>query len=198
MIASFDAVISNDPGIDLHGLPLGLICVAVVDKATDDFGCAHIVPGSTTTTLSSFPTMRPRPRSMPAAHNARSSSPATAPAHIDKAVAGALRSWVDRRRNDILLEIPSRPLAEAWGDLHFARGVQKALRRHDRPTRVHLKPAWSSWAVARDDVRLQILGRAVAQARPGQVNALWQISHPDHARVEAYDREDVCFVASDR
>ena len=195
VIASFDAVISNDPGLDLHGLPLGLISVAVVDRATDDW--MHrpwfddydvvLVPDDATASAIDAGSAQ---RAIVVAGNGTGA--------LDKAVAGALRSWVDRRRISILLEIPSRPLAEAWGDLHFARSVQKALRRHDRPTRVHLKPAWSSWAVARDDVRLQILGRTVAQARPAQVNALWQISHPDHARVEAYDREDVCFVASDR
>ena len=188
------------PGLDLHGLPLGLICVAVVDRATDDsmrglpwFDDYDVVLVS--------PTTRPRARSMPAAHNARSSSPATAPA---AAVAGQGgrgcapelgRSATDRR--------PARdPVAAArrgMGRPSFRaeRSEGAATARPADPRAPETGEVWSSWAVARD--------RAVADPRadrcagaPSQVNALWQIGRPDHAQVEAYDREDVCFVASDQ
>ena len=63
---------------------------------------------------------------------------------------------------------------------------------------MHLRPARESKTVARDDVRLQILGRLPVPARPGQVNVLWQISHPDYVRREVYAREDLVFIASDQ
>ena len=88
-------------------------------------------------------------------------------------------------------------MAESWGDLHFARDIQRALEGAGHPTRIHLRPDWDSWWAARDDVGLHLLGRAVAARRPGRLEVLWHISHPDAASVEVYEAHDVAFVASD-
>ncbi len=62
---------------------------------------------------------------------------------------------------------------------------------------MHLLPDWAAPVAARDDVALHIFGLREAPTRPGQVNLLWHISHPDRASPELYDRYDHVFVASD-
>ena len=44
---------------------------------------------------------------------------------------------------------------------------------------------------------VHIFGQKEAPTRRGQVNVLWQISHPDLATPQLYDRYDAAFVASD-
>ena len=88
-------------------------------------------------------------------------------------------------------------MAEGWGDTHFARDIQRALEAAGHPTRLHLRPHWDAWWATRDDVGLHLLGRAIAQRRPGRLEVLWHISHPDAASEAAYDAHDLVFVASD-
>jgi glycosyltransferase involved in cell wall biosynthesis len=48
-----------------------------------------------------------------------------------------------------------------------------------------------------DDVVLDLLGLHETTSQPGAVRVLWQISHPELARADLYDRYDAAFVASD-
>ena len=113
-------------------------------------------------------------------------------------VRDALIGWATAPRFGIRIGIPRAEEAESWGDYHFARALQRALERTGHPSRVHLLPAWQGSVAARDDVALHIFGLSEAPTRPAQVNLLWQISHPDLASRELYDRYDAAFVASDR
>ena len=92
---------------------------------------------------------------------------------------------------------PSWDVAASWGDLHFARDLQRALRRLGRPTRIQLRDEWRQPWAARDDVAINLLGVSEPPCAPGQVNVLWHISHPDMASPELYERHDLVFVASD-
>jgi GT2 family glycosyltransferase len=83
------------------------------------------------------------------------------------------------------------------GGYPAARDLQRSLRRAGHPTRVHLLPEWASPTAARDDVAVHLLGPEEAPTRPGQVNILWQIGHPDLATRELYERYDHVFVAPD-
>ena len=58
-------------------------------------------------------------------------------------------------------------------------------------------PDWGSATAARDDVAIHLFGLKEAPTRRAQVNILWQISHPDRASPELYERYDHVFVASD-
>jgi hypothetical protein len=119
------------------------------------------------------------------------------PAAADR-LAHALLEWAGAPRLGIRIGVPRWDVAESWGDYSFARAIQRELERDGFPTRVHLRPAWSTPASARDDASLHIFGLKEAPTRPSQVNLLWQISHPDLASGELYDRYDAAFVASDR
>jgi len=88
-------------------------------------------------------------------------------------------------------------VAARWGDLHVARDLQRALARLGRRSRIHLKPEWDAGPAASDDVSIHLLGQAEASIRPGQLNVLWHLSHPDRGTPELYERYDLAFVASD-
>ena len=112
-------------------------------------------------------------------------------------VRDALAAWVGARRVAIRSPVPSWDVAASWGDHHFARDLQRALRRLGRPTRIQLRAEWREPWAARDDVAINLLGVGEVPCAPGQVNVLWHISHPDMASPELYERHDIVFVASD-
>lgn len=113
-----------------------------------------------------------------------------------EALVDALVAWVDAPRIAIRIGVPSWKVAPSWGDLHFARDLQRALRRRGHPTRIQLRPEWDQPYAARDDVAIHLFGLHQAPTHPGQVNVLWHISHPDLASPELYGRYDLVFVAS--
>jgi len=112
-------------------------------------------------------------------------------------VRDALATWAAAVRYGLRAGIPSREVAETWGDYHFARALQRSLERAGHPSRLHLLPDWSTPVAAREDVTVHLFGRSEAPIRPSQVNLLWHISHPALAAPALYDRYDHVFVASD-
>lgn len=118
-------------------------------------------------------------------------------AAVGVAFATALTTWIRSARVAIRVGIPSWDVAPSWGDLHFARDLQRAFRRTGRPARLQLAPAWPTWTAARDDVTIHLFGQAEAPTHPGQLNVLWHISHPDNGTPAAYARYDLVFAASD-
>jgi GT2 family glycosyltransferase/spore maturation protein CgeB len=107
-----------------------------------------------------------------------------------------IRTWVEAPRIGIRIGIPDWEQAPSWGDLHFARALQRQFGRLGRPSRVHILPDWKGWTAARDDLSLHLFGLSTGDLRPGQLNVLWHISHPDRASAELYERYDLVFVAS--
>jgi hypothetical protein len=108
-----------------------------------------------------------------------------------------VRRWVESPRVGIRIGVPDWEQAPGWGDLHFARALQRQLQRAGRPARVQILPDWGTWTAARDDLSLHLFGLSSGDLRPGQLNVLWQISHPERASPELYERYDIVFVASD-
>jgi glycosyltransferase involved in cell wall biosynthesis len=108
-----------------------------------------------------------------------------------------LAAWLREPRIGIRIAVPSWDVAARWGDLHVARDLQRALARLGRRSRIHLKPDWDAGPAATDDVSIHLLGQAEASIRPGQLNVLWHLSHPDRGTPELYDRYDLAFAASD-
>ena len=107
-----------------------------------------------------------------------------------------LIAWCEARRFSIAVGVPRREDAEAWGDYHFARAMQKQLARRGHPAKVHLIPQWDEPATAREDVRIHLLGLTELRTRPGQLNVIWNISHPEKVEAKLLDRYDLAFVAS--
>jgi hypothetical protein len=73
-------------------------------------------------------------------------------------IAAVVLDWLGARRVGIRVEVPSWDVAERWGDLHFARDIQRAIEHAGYPTRIHLRPEWDAWWAARDDIGLHLLG----------------------------------------
>jgi hypothetical protein len=119
-------------------------------------------------------------------------------AHRAIEVRDHLAAWAGARRIGIRIGPATWEAAPSWGDLHFARALQKQFERAGHPTRLHLLPDWDGEPAARDDATVHLFGLRTPRNRPGQVNVLWQISHPDLATGELYDTYDAAFVASDR
>lgn len=112
-------------------------------------------------------------------------------------VRDALAKWASSTRYALRIGVPSWDVTERWGDYHFARALQRSLERAGHPTRLHFLPDWGAPVAAREDVTVHVFGLKEAPIRRGQVNILWQISHPDLATPAMYDRYDHVFVASD-
>ena len=113
------------------------------------------------------------------------------------AIRDALIDWASATRYGLRIGMPNWESVDRWGDYHFARGLQRSFERAGHPTRVHILPDWVSPTAARDDVAVHLFGLKEAPTHRGQVNILWQISHPDLATPAIYERYDHVFVASD-
>jgi spore maturation protein CgeB len=108
-----------------------------------------------------------------------------------------LLAWVDAERYGILVGIPDWDQAETWGDLHFARAMQRQLERRGHPTRIHLLDEWPRSPSARADVVVHLHGLSDHRPRPSQANLLWIISHPDRVSPGMCDKYDAVLVASE-
>jgi glycosyltransferase involved in cell wall biosynthesis len=106
-------------------------------------------------------------------------------------------AWLAARRIGIAIGIPRWVEAPAWGDLHFARALQRQFERRGHPTRVHILPDWSDEVSARDDVSIHLFGLSARPRLAGQMNLLWVISHPGKVTDELISAYDRIYVASD-
>jgi glycosyltransferase involved in cell wall biosynthesis len=106
-------------------------------------------------------------------------------------------TWLAARRIGIAVGIRNWRDAPAWGDLHFARAVQRQLEQAGYPSRVHILPDWTGDASARDDVSLHLFGLAARPRLAGQLTLLWIVSHPDRVTDELTSTADRIYVASD-
>lgn len=91
---------------------------------------------------------------------------------------------------------PDWEQAERWGDLHFAQGLGRALRRLGHGWRVDTLPEWEGAHSATFDVALHLRGRSEYRPNPGQFNVLWLISHPETFDERLADGFDLVCVAS--
>lgn len=187
---SFDVLVSIDARRDVRALPAGIIRVAWIRSASEAATSQARLPDYDIVLAESPAAARETERLT--GHRA-----ALFDAPSAEALASALESWVAATRFAVRIAVPSWDVAESWGDLHFARGLQRALRRLDHPTRIQIGTEWAGHAAARDDVTILVLGIREGPTRTGQLNVLWQISHPDLASPELYERHDQVFVASD-
>ena len=114
-----------------------------------------------------------------------------------RAFADAVERWLRATRVSIRVPPGSARTAAGWGDTYLARDLRSALRAQGWPTRMHFHDRWNDPTLGEDDVVIDLLGRYVAESRPGAVRVLWQISHPEHASADLYRSYDLVFVASD-
>ncbi|MGF1472448.1 MAG: glycosyltransferase [Rubrobacteraceae bacterium] len=113
-----------------------------------------------------------------------------------------LRDLLRRRAGSlsfcIKIGAPGWKVAEAWGDLHYARAMRRQLERRGHPCRIQTLDEWDSLEGLRYDVVVHLKGLSLYTPKPGQLNVLWNISHPAKLTAAECDRYDLVFVASKR
>jgi Glycosyl transferases group 1 len=109
----------------------------------------------------------------------------------------AVERWLRATRVGIRVPPGSVRTAARWGDTYLARDMRAALRTAGWPTRMYFHDHWNDPGVGEDDVVIDLLGRYIAETRPGAVRVLWQISHPEQASPDLYRSYDLVFIASD-
>ncbi len=107
---------------------------------------------------------------------------------------------VDNKGLSFCLKIgaPDWEQAQRWGDLHFANGLGRALRRLGHRWRVEVLPEWDAPVGSGFDVVVHLRGLTDYAPAPGQFNVLWLISHPDALLDRAAEGYDLVCVASAR
>jgi len=88
--------------------------------------------------------------------------------------------------------------AERWGDTHFARAIADELERRGHRARIEVVADWDDPERRPADVALHLRGLFPYAPQPGQLNVLWNISHPDLVTAAECDAYDLVFTPSER
>ncbi|MDQ3509370.1 MAG: glycosyltransferase [Actinomycetota bacterium] len=88
--------------------------------------------------------------------------------------------------------------APSWGDLHYARAVQRQLERRGHPCLIQTLEEWDDPEGNKYDVAVHLRGLEPYATKPGQLNVLWNISHPELLTAHECGRYDLALIASER
>lgn len=122
--------------------------------------------------------------------------------HTYEKRAGQLREILSERARAtsfcIKIGAPDRKAAASWGDTHYARALQRHLEAAGHPCTVQTLDEWDSLEGTDYDIAIHLKGLTPYTTKPGQLNVLWNISHPEGLTARECDRYDLVFVASER
>ncbi|MGH2945007.1 MAG: glycosyltransferase family protein [Solirubrobacteraceae bacterium] len=96
----------------------------------------------------------------------------------------------------IKVAAPSWEEAEWWGDLHFARALGAELQRRGHRSAIQVLPEWEELPGYSYDVAIVLRGLSRHMPKPGQLNVLWNISHPRDLTGAECDGYDLVCIAS--
>lgn len=85
---------------------------------------------------------------------------------------------------------------QEWGDFHFAESLKASLERLGHTVVIDFLGDWHKRPVSQEQVVIALRGLTAHEPRPGQVNILWNISHPDQVSYPEYRAYDIIYVAS--
>jgi hypothetical protein len=91
---------------------------------------------------------------------------------------------------------PSRREAPHWGDYHFAQSLGRCFAAKGHSFRIDCLDEWERPECFGDDVVIVLRGLSRYRPKPGQINLMWNISHPDKIEDDEYEEFDHVFVAS--
>ena len=115
---------------------------------------------------------------------------------LARIVADAVAAWTAGPRYVLVQGAETWERAATWGDSFFARSLQRQLERRGARTSVTVLDDVASPRAARADAAIDLFGSGLRTTRPGQLNVLWIISHPDRVTTELCGRFDLLFAAS--
>jgi O-antigen biosynthesis protein len=107
-------------------------------------------------------------------------------------IARARRSY----RIAIKIAAPTRSEIERWGDYHFARSLGRCFTEQGHSFRIDCVDEWERPECFGDDVVIVLRGLSRYRPKPGQINLMWNINHPDKIQDDEYEEFDHVFVAS--
>jgi O-antigen biosynthesis protein len=111
------------------------------------------------------------------------------------------RILINRARRDYRIAFkigaPNRREAPHWGDYHFARSLGRCLAAKGHSFRIDCLDDWERPECFGDDIVIVLRGLSRYRPKPGQINLMWNISHPDKIDEEEYEEFDHVFVASE-
>lgn len=84
----------------------------------------------------------------------------------------------------------------AWGDFHYAESLKASLERLGHRVVIDFLGDWYGRPASAEQVVIVLRGLTAYEPRPGQVNILWNISHPDQVTYDEYAAFDCVYVAS--
>jgi GT2 family glycosyltransferase/spore maturation protein CgeB len=119
-------------------------------------------------------------------------------AHRAHRLAEVLREHEARPSFCLKIGAPDWEQAERWGDLHFARAIQRELRGRGHRCLIQVLEEWENDEGLHYDVVVVIRGLSRHHPKPGQLNVLWNISHPAEVSGEECDGYDLVCVASEQ
>jgi spore maturation protein CgeB len=105
---------------------------------------------------------------------------------------------IDRPLAAIKIAVPHEEVKPSWGDTHFAEALASALAGLGLPTEVHILPEWDAPAKQAVDIVIHLRGLTSYAPKPGHINVLWIISHPDDVPIRECEKYDLVLVASRR
>ena len=82
------------------------------------------------------------------------------------------------------------------GDYDYADSLAAAFRKLGHSVRIDFLGEHYNQRLGQDDVVLVLRGLTSYDPRPGPVNIMWNISHPDQVEYSEYDEYDIVYVAS--
>jgi GT2 family glycosyltransferase len=110
------------------------------------------------------------------------------------------RILIDRARRGYRIAFkigaPGRREAPHWGDYHFAQSLGRYFAAKGHSFRIDCLDEWERPECFGDDVVIVLRGLSRYRPKPGQINLMWNISHPDKIEDDEYEEFDHVFVAS--
>lgn len=97
----------------------------------------------------------------------------------------------------IKIGVPRHEDKERWGDWHFALGLKRALATLGCRVRIDILPEWDCGLGVGDDAVIVLRGLSRYAPKPGAINLMWLISHPEAVAEDELRGYDHVFVASE-
>jgi glycosyltransferase involved in cell wall biosynthesis len=83
-----------------------------------------------------------------------------------------------------------------WGDYHYAISLKKALEKFNCIVRIDNYEDWYKYNQRHDRVVIVLRGLREYKPQKGQINILWNISHPDKILYHEYEQFNLVYIAS--
>lgn len=96
----------------------------------------------------------------------------------------------------IKIGCPNLLVSHEWGDYHFAMAMKRSIEKLNHRCVVDCLDTWNVPDSRQADVVIVLRGLSRYTPKEGQINLMWNISHPDKIDIDEYSEYDHVFVAS--